>query len=135
MWHYVLIFINFCCKVKTFFNKRVDKLVYNKLLELGIWKFFRFSLSCETFVNFQAISPKRSFYESPVSTLQLFLCLWWYNIYWLQLGFYPVAVVNKRTQIEKKQLYSWGEIIHVKIKKNTQHTKQKSKHTNQENKT
>ena len=46
-----------------------------------------------------------------------------YDIYLLQLGFQPVAVVGKLVKkIGKRQLYRNGEAVHKTIKKRRIHT-------------
>jgi hypothetical protein len=54
-----------------------------------------------------------------------------YDIYLLQLGFNPVAVVGKLVQIGKRQLYTKGETILKTIHKHKIH-KTENKRTKQE---
>ena len=54
-----------------------------------------------------------------------------YDIYILQLGFHPVAVVGKLVQIGKRQLYTRGGTIHKTIHKHRIH-KIENKHTKQD---
>ena len=65
----------------------------------------------------------------------------WYDIYLLQLGFHPVAVVGtKLYKIGKRQLYTRGETMHKTKQKHRTHkienknTKQDKRHEKNINK-